>query len=902
MKRLGLCKPAMFAVNDMLTCARISLVAVAVAVLAGGAWASPGTEVTNMRTEYSRTFVQADGQYTTEIFTTPINVQDASGGWAPVDVDSVHNCYPQSRPDWTGNVKFQNSNYTKISGDLYFRGGQSSSHDKRQAWAKFDLSPIPDSTPLTTAHLWYYCYSADQMPTTVVRLVVSDPVYASATQLWSNITTGMLVAPSYGHGTGWQSRELNSAGVAALQSRLSADWIVLGLHETDNNNAIWGMAYGFAGGPGQSYKPYLSVTYTPPPVTDVAAIDVISPAGTMGTGEVIPMGRWRNNQPHAESFTAYFFMQAPGGLRVYRESLTVASLGANRETTLVFPSYSIVAADTGTWTARCSTFTTGDINPDNDFVSEQFRVQIGVPKLDVGVVEIISPAMWVDTNATVTPQVKLVNNSVLPADFAAYLALDDESKARLYFREVSVSGLAPAAETILAFPEFNVGMDTGLWSVRCSTFAAGDTEPANDVRDGNFLVVTSVPQWRPGWQEVKSVPAEPSGKDVKDGGWLTIDPATGLIYAAKGNNTGDFYSYSVDGDSWHRLASLKEGREGKLSKKGGVGAADGAGHIYMVKGSNTSGFWRYDIAGDSWSQLDDVPLGGTNKKVKGGSDLACISIDGTGYVYLLKGYKNEFYRLNTANDSWELMPEAPTGASIKWDKGSWLAYDSAFTLYAHKAKKHELWAYDLVVGVWGTTQLKGMPYTNRLGKSKKSKDGGSGAWYDGSIYALKGGNTCEFWRYFTVGDSWAELETMPQVGSTGKKKRVKGGGDLVSIGDGRFHALKGTKTREFWRYYMSEAPRPWGGTAAATVSMPERASLGLWPNPVLNRASVRYSLPGLAAVRLDVLDAAGRTVYSQALTKVRTGTLPVTGLSAGVYLVRLTSGDGMVTGKLVVER
>ena len=888
----------------MLTNAKTGLIAMVVAVLVCTAWATTGagTEVPSMRTEYSRTSVQADGQYTTEVYATPIHIQGPSGGWVPMDVDSVRNCYPQPLPNWTGNVKFQNSNYDKISGDLYFRGGQAASHDKRQAWAKFDLSPIPDGATLTTAYFWYYCYSTGGQPSTYVRLLTSDPGIATAVTLWNEITTGTMVTGFYGHGQGWQVRALNATGVAAVQSRLRDDWIALGLHEWETNNNIWGMAYGFGGGPGMEYKPYISVTYSPPPVTDVAAIDVISPTGTVDTGEVIPMGRWRNNQAHPEGFTAYLFMQAPRGTRVYRESLTVASIGAMRETTLIFPKTILVASDSGTWTVRCSTYAPNDINPDNDYVSETFRLQVRVPGLDIGVIEIISPALWIDTNTTIIPSARLVNNSLRSADFITYLALENTSKARLYFRIAPVAGLAPAAETVVTFPEFNVGTDTGKWSVRCSLYTSSDTNPVNDVKDGTFTVFVTVPQWQPGWQEVKPVPGEPSGKDVKDGGWLTIDQTTGLIYAAKGNNTGDFYCYSVTDDTWHRLSPLKEGREAKMPKKGAVGAADGNGHVYSVKGSNTCGFWRYDIMGDSWSQLADIPLGGTNKKVKGGSDLACVSLDGTGFVYLLKGYKNEFYRFNTASDSWEGLKEAPAGANLKWDKGSWLAYDNASTLYAHKAKKHELWAYDLVAGAWGTTQLKGMPYANRRGTTKKSKDGGAGAWFDGSLYALKGGNTCEFWRYYVDGDSWAEQETMPQVGSTGKKKRVKGGGDLVSIGDGRFHALKGSKTREFWRYFLWDVEHSCNGPAATSVAMPWSARLSLWPNPTRDLASVSYTLPGIASARLDVLNAAGQIVYSRNVTNARFGTVPVSGLRPGVYLVRMSSLDRTVAGKLVVER
>src|SRR5512137_2770699 len=87
--------------DDMLTNVRFYLAAL-VLVLTGTAWAvpEPGTEVPSMRTEYSRTYLQPDGQYTTQIYATPIHVQSPSGGWVPVDIDSARNCYPQSLPNW----------------------------------------------------------------------------------------------------------------------------------------------------------------------------------------------------------------------------------------------------------------------------------------------------------------------------------------------------------------------------------------------------------------------------------------------------------------------------------------------------------------------------------------------------------------------------------------------------------------------------------------------------------------------------------------------------------------------------------------------------------------------------------------------------------------------------------
>jgi len=44
----------------------------------------------------------------------------------------------------------------------------------------------------------------------------------------------------------------------------------------------------------------------------------------------------------------------------------------------------------------------------------------------------------------------------------------------------------------------------------------------------------------------------------------------------------------------------------------------------MTKGNNTQGFWKYYADGDSWEQIADVPLGNSNKKVKGGTDMVYV--------------------------------------------------------------------------------------------------------------------------------------------------------------------------------------------------------------------------------------------------------------------------------------
>jgi len=298
------------------------------------------------------------------------------------------------------------------------------------------------------------------------------------------------------------------------------------------------------------------------------------------------------------------------------------------------------------------------------------------------------------------------------------------------------------------------------------------------------------------WYECAQVPSDPSGKAVWCGGWLDFDAGgSDLIYAAKGNKVADFYRYDPAHDAWDRRTLIPAGTEYKPPSKGCRGVSDGNGHIYMTKGNNTQGFWRYYADGDSWQQKKDVPLGRTKKRVKGGTDMVYAA---DGCVYLLKGYRNEFWRYHPDGDSWHALADAPAGVSVKWDRGSWLAYDGEGTLYAHKARYHELYPYHLGTQSWGS-ELAGMPFVGGSGRTKKSRDGGCGAYLDGTIHALKGGNTQEFWCYNVAQNQWTEAETMPQRASySTRKRKVSSGGEIANAG-GTLFAFKGSKALEMWR-------------------------------------------------------------------------------------------------------
>jgi hypothetical protein len=282
----------------------------------------------------------------------------------------------------------------------------------------------------------------------------------------------------------------------------------------------------------------------------------------------------------------------------------------------------------------------------------------------------------------------------------------------------------------------------------------------------------------------------------------------------------------------------------------------------------------------------------------------------SGYVYLLKGYKTEFYRFNVTSGRWQTLPDAPAGTLPKWDKGSWLVYDGANTIYAHKAKAHELYTFTVSTGTW-SAPMTGMPYFNsRTGKQKKAKDGSDGVYIGGTIYALKGGNTQDFYRHDIATGAWTECETLPMFGSTGKKKRVKAGSGITATGDWEapIYALKGNKTFEFWRYTIgntaqaSPAPARNGVTAGRGSARP---ALLVRPNPLAGtHADIRYVLPATGAARLEVIDVAGRCVLARTLAPAPAGSvrLDLGSLPAGIYACRLGAPGWSSTCKLVVHR
>ncbi len=614
---------------------------------------------------------------------------------------------------------------------------------------------------------------------------------------------------------------------------------------------------------------------------DVGAVTVIAPRDTIDyASRITPRAQVRNFGAAEQTCGVRLTI---GDRYAAVESVRI---GPDDSVVVVFPEW--VVDTSGPTVVTCSTELAGDDVPANDRVVQPLFLR----RIDVGPVEVVSPY---DTlpGAVFAPAVRLVNYGTGPAVFALRLMIDRGGDVVVYDTTETGIRLEPGADTTHIFTRMWHAESVGLYAVTAHTMLVGDQVPANDLVRKE---VTIARLYARGWREMRSMPSLPSGKAVKDGGWLAGHGD--VVYAAKGAKTSDFYCYHLAGDSWSTRSPIPLGEENKPPAKGAAGAA-GPGLVYATKGNNTQGFYCHDVAQDSWYQLADVPLGTTGKKVKGGTDLAYVETGGNSFVYLLKGYKNEFWRYDVMTNSWQSMAPAPLGVSgrSKYDRGSWLVAGQAGTLFAHKSKYHEFFAYSVARDSW-SAQLAGMPLLSTGGRKKKSKDGSCATWLDSLVYALKGGNTQDFYSYDPVRDSWTTLETIPTLGSANSKKKVKTGADIVSVGP-LLYALKGNKCLEFWRYVPASAPTRVQYQTQSGVQADEAAAnpgrLVVTPNPV--RAGLAtLTASGQAAqwssgpVVVGIHDASGRVVQRSALRVPRSGVvLDLRGLPAGVYMVRLES-------------
>lgn len=631
-----------------------------------------------------------------------------------------------------------------------------------------------------------------------------------------------------------------------------------------------------------------------PTSKDVGVLAIETPSGNIdSTGAAItPVVRVKNYGVVSEMFNVTLKIGS-----VYTNTRSKV-LNANEDDTVIFAAW---IPKRGNYIVKCSTYLVGDGVRTNDTMSQGITVNVN----DVGIVSIDS-LIGIIYPGVYRPKATIKNYGTSRASFYTYYQIIDSSLNIVYQDSVFIDTLSVNNKRTISFASYNFTL--GRYYQKCSTGLYNDVVIANNVKLESTSVMTI-----PTWTLKRPMPLGSKGKDVKGGGALTLG-IDGKIYAFKGNNTREFYAYIIENDSWIVRESIPDDVINR--KRVGKGAALVGNQdslnplIFATKGNNTSEFWQYSINNDRWIQKANVPeIAGLKKRVKGGAALAFGKIDSEDYVFLLKGNgTKEFYAYHCRGDSWiKNLAQPPEGPNFKYYKdGSCMTNTLGGILYLLKggAKTNEFYAYDINNNIWMTKQSLPI-YNSQLNKNTKVKDGAAVCFNgDSLIYAIKGGNKADFWQYNINQNQWLELTNVP----TNSTKNIGSGAGLV-YANHRVYALKGNKTREFWSYTPSSLfpiQRSWLYNTTNSVTHNQKlTSLSITPNPMNRSSKLHLTIIKPAVVKISLYNTSGQLIRTVLNNNLSSGNYSFSiidnDIKAGVYFIKCQIDSQVYQSKFIIN-
>lgn len=321
------------------------------------------------------------------------------------------------------------------------------------------------------------------------------------------------------------------------------------------------------------------------------------------------------------------------------------------------------------------------------------------------------------------------------------------------------------------------------------------------------------------------------------------------VYAFRGGGTIDydrkeFWRYNLSSNNWDTMENAPQN-----VKNGAMLVWDNGNYIYAVfggaygdiDGSGRHYFYRYNISGDNWEVL--APTSAINSRGQcAGDALAWVlgSVLGVGddnFIYATIGSKSHtpvgFGRYSIKNDTWEDMTSTfpwnatDDGASLVWTGGDYLYLLRGE--YIESVATYDFARFNLQDNTWDTT----ITTPESLWSPEGTGDGASLEWVGGSyIYALSGGAYNEvmrklFSRYSISGDTWENLENIPEVIGYFNGDRLAYAGANVGSTGGSLYCYRVNDSTAFWMYEL-EVVAEWTQTNWSGGATDPDLEVGTW--------------------------------------------------------------------------
>lgn len=288
------------------------------------------------------------------------------------------------------------------------------------------------------------------------------------------------------------------------------------------------------------------------------------------------------------------------------------------------------------------------------------------------------------------------------------------------------------------------------------------------------------------WSSLQDAPAA-----IGWGG--TMRDVGGNIYVLRGASTQTFYKYNIAKSSWliPNVGLYGGWFRGTEYRTYGYGAdivkGDG-NYFYLTRGNFDNLFVRYNSVTGEATKMADAPAG-----FYIGAELVYDSTNNKIYA-TASLYFRKFYVYDIATDLWSELTQDPPPTDV--GEGSSMAYDgSRYIYWIRGGNTVTFYRFD-TQGVsgskWGSAQAN-TPGTMQYGADLVIKND--------YLYALRGNNQISFFRYgpLSGSPSWSD----PAVADLPTGKTIYNDGFLVDSGGDYLYACRGGNSNECFRYSVS---------------------------------------------------------------------------------------------------
>ena len=275
----------------------------------------------------------------------------------------------------------------------------------------------------------------------------------------------------------------------------------------------------------------------------------------------------------------------------------------------------------------------------------------------------------------------------------------------------------------------------------------------------------------------------PVSATVGAGGDL-INGQDGYFYLTRGASTLTFYRYKISGtggNTWEARTNATSGYTFTTDQRG----AYYDGNIYFFRSGSTTSFLRFNLVGNSWSVLS-----GTNEVAPATANYCSLVLNpDDNKLYGIRGNgTTDFWKFDPSlgtNGEWEGPKQMLDGTGTVGTGGDliWNGQTGATNyVYAIRGGSNAFYRYDVATNIW----------TNKATLPNTVTSDVKATFCNGYVYALRGGNSTDFYRYSE--NAWTTLTTQPFPAT------ANNGAGLACASDNSIYGIRGNGTTNFYRY------------------------------------------------------------------------------------------------------